>query len=277
LTPTRPRRSREQLRAALLQTGVAVLSEEGLAALTFKRVFERYEKETGDRLTNASIIRRVWENQADFRADVLVAIALEENENEVERTLESVYPILLDLDVGTLEARERTMRELCRLGAAANVEFMRRSGNWPLWTRIWGLAASGEPFGYRQRIEQALVTGYDAFNDRIEEVYMAMARLVGYRIREPLTLRQFTVAADTMGQGCGLRDRLDSRGMDGIMLPTGPGGEDQEWTLFGIAFEGLVKHFFEPDPEWEPDTPATLSPTKRRRPSGVAEPDESSG
>lgn len=268
MTRTRPRRNREELRQALLRIGVSVLSEEGLGALTFKRVFERFEKETGDRLTNASVIRRVWENQADFRADVLVAIALEENENEVDRTAQSVYPVLADLDVSTPEARERSLRELCRLGGAANVEYMRESGNWPLWTRIWGLAASGEPLDYRQRIERALIAGYDAFNDRIEEVYMAMAKLVGYRVRQPLTLRQFTIAVDTMGQGCGLRDRIDSRGMDGIMVPTGPNGESQEWTLFGIAFEGLVKQFFELDPEWEPGARADPSP-KERRPSST--------
>jgi hypothetical protein len=267
VTPRRARRSREELRQTLLQIGVSVIGEEGLGALTFKRVFERFEAETGDRVTNASVIRRVWENQADFRADVLVAVALDENAREVDRTTGSVSPILADLDVSTPEARQRSMCELCRLGGAANVQFMRESGNWPLWTRIWGLAASGEPFDYRQRIERALVTGYDAFNDRIEEIYMAVAKLLGYRLRKPLTLRQFAIAAATMGQGCGLRDRIDSREMDGILLPTGPNGEDQEWTLFAIAFEALVNQFFELDPDWEAAPQPTSSRKRQTAPS----------
>ena len=57
-----------------------MLREEGLGtgaeALTFKRVFDRVEEDTGVRLTNASVIRRVWENQAEFQVDVLVTIAL---------------------------------------------------------------------------------------------------------------------------------------------------------------------------------------------------------
>jgi hypothetical protein len=252
VTPTKPRRNREDLRRDLLRIGVSVLSEEGLRALTFKRVFERYEQQTGDRLTNASIIRRVWENQADFRADVLVEVALEENEQEVGRTASAIVPALDQLDLSTPETRQWTLREFCRLGGAANVAYMRESTNWTLWTRIWSLAASGEPIQYRQRIEQALVAGYDAFNEQIEEVYRATARLLGFRLRAPLTFRQFTVAVGTMGQGCGLRDRVDSRGMDGIMLPTGPNGEDQEWTLFGIAFDGVVRQFFEIDPDWQP-------------------------
>ena len=64
---------------------------------------------------------------------------------------------------------------------------------------------------------------------------------------------QFAIAADSLGQGYGLRDRIDGSIMDYIALPTGPGGVTQQWTLLAIAFEGLVQRFFEIDPDWEPD------------------------
>ena len=32
------------------------------------------EAKTGLRITNASVIKRIWENQADFQADVFVTI-----------------------------------------------------------------------------------------------------------------------------------------------------------------------------------------------------------
>jgi hypothetical protein len=41
--------------------------------------------------------------------------------------------------------------------------------------------------------------------------------------------------------------------MEGIPRATGPDGEVQEWTLFAVAFEGLVLQFFAFDPDWEPD------------------------
>ena len=50
-----------------------------------------------------------------------------------------------------------------------------------------------------------------------------------------------------------MRDRVDNSKMEGIVRATGPGGEKQEWTLFGVAFEGLVWQFFEIDPDWEPE------------------------
>lgn len=236
----------------LLEKGGAVLREQGLGALTFKNVFDRLEQETGVRITDASVIRRVWDNLAEFQADVVVAIALEENEDEVDVTVGAVGPLLEDIDLHSPRSREGALRELCRVGGAANLEAMRRSSTWPMWINIWGLAVSAEPYEYRERIEAALVSGYDAFNERIEEVYTAMTEFLGYRLRSPFTLRQFTVAADALGEGCGMRDRVDDSTMEGIVRNTGSGGKPQEWTLFAVAFEALVLQFFEIDPDWHP-------------------------
>lgn len=249
------RRSREEIRDLLLRAGGEVVCEEGVGSLTFGRVFRRLEEETGIRITNGSVIGRVWENQADFRADVLVAVALKKNANEVERTVNAVSPALTHLDVSSPEARQRVMQELCRLGGAANLQVMREGGNWPLWAGAWQLALTQENPDHQKRIQDALVQGQDAFNEKIEEVYLAVADALGYRLRTPLTLRQFTVATDALGQGIGLRDQFDSRHMDAIWLPTGPNGELQEWTLFAIGFGSLVERFFEIDPEWSPPGP----------------------
>jgi hypothetical protein len=62
------RRDREELRTTLIEEGREILFTEGLKAgsssLTFKRVFDRVEAKTGLRITNASVIKRIWENQA---------------------------------------------------------------------------------------------------------------------------------------------------------------------------------------------------------------------
>ncbi len=164
----------------------------------------------------------------------------------------AVSPALTDIDLSSPEARQRAMRELCRLGGAANLRVMREGGNWPMWVGAWQLALAPESPDHQKRIQTALVEGQDAFNERIEEVYLAVTDALGFRLRPPLTLRQFTVAADALGQGIGLRDQFDSRHMDSIWLPTGPNGEVQEWTLFAIGFESLVRRFFEIDPDWRP-------------------------
>src|SRR6202140_5471028 len=86
------KQSREDLRATLLAAGQEILHEEGLKTasrnLTFKRVFERVERESGLRLTNASVIGRVWENQPDYQADVLVSIAQDRGRPEIGLTID---------------------------------------------------------------------------------------------------------------------------------------------------------------------------------------------
>jgi hypothetical protein len=252
-----PRHNREELRELLLQKGQTILREEGLGTgaevLTFKRVFDRVEKDTGIHLTNASVIRRLWENQADFQTDVLVAIAEDDNADELDRTVEAVEPIVATVDLTTHESREQALREMCRVGGAANMDAVRGSSYWPLSIAIWALAIFDEPSGQRKKIELALAAGYDAFTDQAVGVYAAMAELLGLRLRERFTIHQFAMAVDALGQGCGLRDRVDQSKMEGIPRATGPDGEVQEWTLFAVAFEGLVLQFFAFDPDWKPD------------------------
>lgn len=254
--PRKPKQSREELRALLLDSGRAILREEGLGsgaeALTFKRVFDRVAKETGLRLTNASIIKRVWENQAEYQADVLVAIATDDGHVELDRTVEALLPFFEEMDVSTAEARWRSASELCRLAGGANADALRTSANWTSWIGVWALATAGDPYVYRGRIEAALVEGYELFTKQLEEIYAGMADLLGMRLREQLTMRQFTISVEGLAEGCALRNRVDHSDMDGILRPTGLHGELQEWTLFAVGLEGLVRQFFDLDPRWSP-------------------------
>ena len=164
----KPRQSREQLRRLLLEKGRAILREEGLGtgaeALTFKRVFDRVDEDTGIRLTNGSVIRRVWENQAEFQVDVLVTIALGDYDDEVDSALDYMRPVMSSVDRSSPASRAGAMREICRLGGAANADALRRSSTLPSWIGVWALAASGESLDYRKKIEEALLAGYETFN-----------------------------------------------------------------------------------------------------------------
>jgi hypothetical protein len=255
VTRRRPRRSREDLRSLLLEAAQAILFEEGLGvgtdALNFKRVFDRVEKDTGIRLTNASVIRRIWDSQADYHTDVLIDIAADEGTQEMAQTVEALAPVLGSLDVSTPGRRDTALREVCRIGGAANVQALRESNNWSLWIGIWALATAGDATEQKSRIQMALLEGYESVTETYEEIYFQLAALLGLRLREPLTIRQFTVAAGALAEGCTLRNRVDVD-MEGIVLPTGPQGEDQEWTLFGLGLEALARRFFEPDPDWAP-------------------------
>jgi hypothetical protein len=228
----------------------------GAGALTFKKVFEQVEKENGVRITNASVIRRVWVNQADYQADVLATIALDDHRHLVELGVGTVKPILDNVDLHSLTSRQETMRELCRAAGELNARAVRQPNDWPLWIGVWALAASGQPLEHRQRIESALFAGLDRFTEQVVDAYSAMAGFLGFRIRAPFSLRQFAVAADSLGQGYGLHERVDESMTEEIDLPSGPEGRVQKWTLFAVAFESLVQRFFEIDPDWVPNSDA---------------------
>src|SRR5580704_3939918 len=133
MTAKRPRFSREGLRELLVETGGSILREDGLGTgaetVTFKKVFDRVEEETGIRLTNASVIRRVWRNQSEFQADVLVAIALKENSDEIDLNVDAVVPVLSNVDFTSPEsARKRCVNSagwgvppVCRRSASQQI------------------------------------------------------------------------------------------------------------------------------------------------------------
>jgi hypothetical protein len=253
--PRRPKLSRHELYDLLIETGRTILREEGLGtgaeSLTFKRVFERVEEDTGLRLTNASIIRRVWDNQAEYQADVLTVIAADAGRIETANTLEAVAPVFEHLDLSTVDARWATLVELCRVAGAASIETLTQSPNWPSWIGVWAVATvGGDSDDRRRRVEEALLVGYQNTTDRFEEAYLGMADLLGFRLRAGLTVRQFGIAVGAMAEGCALRHRVDASNMRDIIRPTGPHGEEQPWTLYGIGFEALVRQFLEVDPDW---------------------------
>jgi hypothetical protein len=251
-----PRLSRDELRDLFVASGIAILREEGLGAggdlLTFKRVSQRIEDETGRRVTNASLIGRVWENQSDYQTEVLAKIASDDSSSEIGQTMEGVEPVLASMDPNSEDSRRWTLHEICRVTAASNTHALRNSTDWSLWIGIWAVTAVGSPPDRRQRVEEALEQAYMAVTERMEGIYSAGAAFTGYRVRAGLTMRQFTIGAAALAEGCALRDRVDSAHMNGIRRPTGRSGEDQEWTLFGLALEALAEQFFELDPDWEP-------------------------
>lgn len=208
-----PKQSREELRGLMVKMGRLILIEDGFGVgvdtLTFKRVFERIDAETGLKLSNASVIRRVWENQADYQADVLATIAIEDALGEFDETVRALGPLLDSLDLSTPEARLRSLREVCRFGGSANSFMLLESPNWSMWIAVWAMATTNnvgsQQSEYQRRIRAALLEGYKGFTTLWEGAYEGLAALLGMRVRAPLSLRQLSVAVGALAEGCSLR------------------------------------------------------------------------
>ena len=255
-SPPAGRRTREALRAMVLEAGVQVLLEDGLGSgaeqLTFKRVFERVAATTGTRVTNASVIGRIWANQAEYQSAVLAAVVADEVKDLERAVATSTAAVIDTLDRSTMEGRQAALRELIRRSAEADLDAASASRSWAAVIGIWALATGSRAEGTDHGIYDAIRRGYDASDARGDAVVGALLEFLGLRLRPPLRVDQFTVACSGLVDGCALRARADPGVMRGILRPTGPGGADQEWTLLGIAMEALADQFFEFDPGWVP-------------------------
>jgi len=247
----RSRRTREELRQLLLAEGRAVIADEGLRTessnLTFKRVFDRLDERTGERITNASVIRRVWENQAEFQTDVLVSIAHDDTRPEIGGTITALQELLGSIDLSTPASRERAVVDVCRVGGNAFTGVITDSANWALWINIVALAAGSTDPEQRRRIKDALTESYDSASGFWNDTLGALASSFGLRLRPEYTLPQFVMAVTAYSEGCAMRQRTTDR-IETIDRPTGPGGELQPWALFAVGLQGLVHQFLEPDP-----------------------------
>ncbi len=260
----RPRRRqpKSELRRLMLETGREILQEEGIQTvssnLTFKRVFDRVERDTGRRLSNASVIKRIWDNQADYQADVLVAVAHDERRPEVADTVAAVQEVLATVDLSTVEGRRAAMSELCRVAGAASRTALSDSTGWSLWVSTVTIATTTVNEDQRQRMRVALMEGYESVTEFWAGIYGGLVALLGLRLRAPRTLEQFAIAVSSLTEGDSFRQHVEGRTVT-LDLPSGPGGELRTWTLYSVAIEALALQFFEPDPDFEAPAPTGTS------------------
>jgi hypothetical protein len=131
-----------------------------------------------------------------------------------------------------------------------------RSPTWHLFIGIWGRAASAADQNEESRIRASAAKTYERVTARFNEIFEGMALLLGRRFREGYDVRLFSLAVQSLSEGCALRDRIDPSSTRGILRPTGPNGEPEEWTLFSVGFESLARQFTEWDTDpVDPDHP----------------------
>jgi len=257
------RRSRESLRSTLIEEGRAILLTEGLEAgssnLTFKRVFDRVEAKSGSRITNASVIKRIWENQADFQADVLVTIARDEA-RRAQVSGQRVVTMLEDVDLRSPEARKRALREICRVEGNASSAAIDDSTNWQLWIGVISMAMSTAAPELQARIKAAIADEYRSVTAFWSKNFIALVDLLGFRVRRPWSMDHFSSAAISFAEGCALR-QLVSGEVEMVHRPTGPDGEDQEWSPYATGMEALVNQYLEADPGFT-RPPAIADPSR---------------
>ena len=248
-------RKRTDLEQIILAGGRSLLRKEGLSSgvehLSFKRVFDHVEATTGIKVANSSVIGRIWDDKSEFQHALLLSALDEDIDEELDESLAPVLPILESADRSTLESRWATTSELCRVAGAGNLDWITEGRTWPIWIGTWATSVTGDGNDERRRLlAERLFDNYERYTVDYEGIYAMVFDFLGFRMKEPLTVRQFAIAVGALAEGCGLGDMVDENSVRGIMLPTGSNGVDQEWSLFSIGLEALLHRFVEPIPRW---------------------------
>jgi hypothetical protein len=200
------------------------------------------------------VIKRIWENQAEFQADVLVAVANDLSRPELGLIFEALRPLLDEAAVlSDPESRARLVQQVCRVGGEANAITTAESPNYPLWMHVVATAITTSHTQERERILSVLREGYTSFTKMWEESFAALASLLGLRMRPESDISQFVKVLVALDQGFSLRHRINGK-IEYVTRPTGRNGENEDWTLFALGLEALVHQFFEPDPGYDSET-----------------------
>jgi len=253
-----PSMRRNELRDLLIDVGLDLLIEEGLARgterLTFKRVFDRAAEERGLRVTNASVIGRIWVDMADYQADVLAAALESIDQAGVEDTIRAAGEVLATADLDSPEGRRTAATELIRVACDAHIETMVRSRTANLTIGLRGLGVSRLPSDGGTPAAESLRSAYEVYCIRWDFALGRAFEVLGVRMRPGVTIRQLSMLAISLAEGFAIWDRVDPTMTRHILRPTGKEGEKQEWTLFSMGIEGLLWQFaeLEEGPAWPP-------------------------
>lgn len=242
---------RNELKDLLIQVGLELLHEEGLAhgteRVTFKRVFDRAAAERGVQLSNASVIGRIWLDMADYQADVLAAALTNDDRDGMEETLQAAARVLTGSDLTTVTGRRRATVEVIRVACEAHVDVLTRDPAADLKLGLRGLSVSRLPREEGTPTAVSIRRTYEEFAARWDYVLERAFAVIGIRLRPGLTIRQLSMLAISLTEGFATWDRIDPTMTRHILRPTGPYGEKEEWTLFSVGLESLVWQFAELD------------------------------
>jgi hypothetical protein len=246
------RRPRAETRRLLLDTGVRLLLDKGLRGgcdhVGMADVLHAVHDETGQRITNASVYGRIWDNQDAFHRDLLLAAAEFYPSGEEEATTRTARAVIDRSDISTLGGRVEALRQICRQAGAAHAETMVHSRAWQTWLAIWAITVSTPEIDDDEERGPALARRHERAVSDFADVIGSVLDELGFRVRSPFTLEQLGMSLYALSEGLALHDRFAPNDLVNIASADDPDLRGEPWTLFAIGVEALVARFTEAKP-----------------------------
>lgn len=253
LPQARMRRSKGELRELVLASGRGLLRSQGLGTgverLTFKKTLDHLQETEGIRITQASLIRRVWTNQEEFQRDVIESIIGDQAEREISSVGDALSETIARVDLSSPEMRRASLEELIR----TSTEDYLSSTDSPLstiQTALIACALAGGDAGIDEDFLAIIRKATERLAHHYVELYESALEFIGFRVRPGLRIEQMAIAILSFGEGSLLRRSTNPDVFDPIVLPRKLDGTDVDWNLFGFGVKAIVEAFVEEDPEW---------------------------
>ncbi len=189
------------------------------------------------------------EPQATLRHEVLSRLLArhtrEESHGAVMRAVVDEFEAnRANIESDRIEDRTAAFRSLIRVGAAASYHAVAGSRERAILIAAYGAFRSRDPRGPAWQ-EAHLRAGEAEIARLFSDMYSQFSEVFGFRLREGLTMSQFATAGAALVEGMAMREGISVE-LDDIDRRSGSNGALEPWTLFGVAFGGLYRAFFEP-------------------------------
>jgi AcrR family transcriptional regulator len=236
-----PRHSAEDTRRRLIAIGLQLLHERGPSAavghIRLSSVLRRAGLTTG-------AAYRIWEDQTAYQRDLALEAVRYRDRVSNERTVAAAIPAMLDPD--------GTWYDAIRYGSEPNLRSYPQDVAFLTTLAIRASSYSDPQLvdAGRQRHAEALAS--------YGEVYDAVLRWSGRRIRAGFTLHDLASALAAVSEGFGLQNASGVPHERLRLDPAASGPGDRAWSLLAVATVAICEHMTEPDPNAPPFDTAML-------------------
>jgi AcrR family transcriptional regulator len=240
-----PRRTADETRTLILEAAIQLLLERGVTAGVQHVRLQEVLRTVG--LTTGAAYR-IWTDQDDFHRDLAVAMVGVRFAPPVTSAVIAIRDIL---------AANGPLEEIVRAAALDQVTYSSRFHLEPesrdSHAFITALALRTAA-GAWPELRAASAVRHRESIDAFAEFYGALLHRYRRRMREPLTIVDFTEAMAALGEGFAIRA---AEGLHHPMydIPNGAEVPSGEWTLFGISILGMIEGFTVPIDDADAEAP----------------------
>ena len=256
LGASKRRLSDNEIQRRMMEAAEAMVETTGLTVSLDHLSFEEVIQRAG---VSRSAVYRLWPYKEEFYLDLVCELAGPSWQRSVlgnEETIARAMDVVLanQEKLSTAEGRQWLVREAIRQVTSFDFEALAGSKQWQTYVALAGTVLSLPEGEARSRVLAALKSGEDVFQKEITGFYETMARILGFRMREPYggDFSVLTMCGASVLEGLALRYWVSPELAETKFLL--PNGADQtEWSIASIGYLAIFEQLIEVDPEYDLD------------------------